>query len=89
MITAWTICSQNWLEEKRKKGFCSRNHYSDLLGMSVLAKYVGICIDSTFFCIGRSLENYIKMHLWSTKRPHYLQCTIRGFFCRLFFELWI
>ncbi|RGU97264.1 hypothetical protein DWW35_07325 [Segatella copri] len=50
-----------------------------MLGMSVLAKYVGICIDSTFFCIGRSLENYIKMPLWSIKRPDYLQCTISGF----------
>lgn len=48
--------------------------------MSVLVKYVGICIDSTFFCIGRSLENYIKMPLWSIKRPDYLQCTISVFF---------
>ena len=71
----------DWLEEKRKKGVFSRTHYSDLLRMSILAKYGGIWIDSTFFCTGRSFEDYMKMPLWSIKRPDYLHCSIAsGYF---------
>lgn len=71
----------DWLEEKRKKGVFSRTHYSDLLRMSILAKYGGIWIDSTFFCTGRSFDDYMKMPLWSIKRPDYLHCSIAsGYF---------
>lgn len=70
-----------WIEEKYKSGVFSRTHYSDLLRMSVLAKYGGIWIDSTFFCMGRSFENYMKMPLWSIKRPDYLHCSVAsGYF---------
>ncbi len=70
-----------WLEEKRRNGVFSRTHYSDLLRMSVLAKYGGIWIDSTFFCTGRSFEDYMQLPLWSIKRPDYLHCSIAsGYF---------
>ena len=71
----------DWLEEKRRNGVFSRTHYSDLLRMSVLAKYGGIWIDSTFFCTGRSFEDYMQLPLWSIKRPDYLHCSIAsGYF---------
>lgn len=70
-----------WLEEKRKKGVFSRTHYSDLLRMSILSKYGGIWIDSTFFCTGRGFEDYMKLPLWSIKRPNYLHASVAsGYF---------
>lgn len=70
-----------WIERKYKEGVFSRTHYSDLLRMSILAKYGGIWIDSTFFCSGRSFEDYMKLPLWSIKRPDYLHCSIAsGYF---------
>ncbi len=49
--------------------------------MSILAKYGGIWIDSTFFCTGRSFEDYMKLPLWSIKRPDYLHASIAsGYF---------
>ena len=39
----------DWLEGKMENEIFSRTHYSDLLRMSILAKYGGIWIDSTFF----------------------------------------
>lgn len=71
----------DWLEEKRKKGIISRTIYSDLLRLNLLARYGGIWIDSTFFCTGSSFEDYMKMPLWSIKRPDYLHCSIAsGYF---------
>lgn len=71
----------DWIERKYKEGLFSRTHYSDLLRMSVLAKYGGIWIDSTFFCTGHSFEDYMKMPLWSIKRPDYLHCSVAsGYF---------
>lgn len=70
-----------WVEMKFKNGNFSRTHYSDLLRMSVLAKYGGIWIDSTFYCTGRSFADYMKMPLWSIKRPDYLNCSVAcGYF---------
>lgn len=71
----------SWLEEKRKKGMFSKTHYSDLLRMSLLAKYGGIWIDSTFFCSGECFEEYMKLPIWSIKRPDYLHCSVAsGYF---------
>ena len=71
----------DWLEDKRKKGIISRTIYSDLLRLNLLARYGGIWIDSTFFCTGSSFEDYMKMPLWSIKRPDYLHCSIAsGYF---------
>lgn len=67
-----------WIEEKRKKNIISRTIYSDLLRMNLLAKYGGIWIDSTFFCTKPCFETYMKLPLWSIKRPDYLHCSIAG-----------
>ena len=71
----------DWLEEKRKNGIISRTIYSDLLRLNLLSQYGGIWIDSTFFCTGTCFEDYIKLPLWSIKRPDYLHCSIAsGYF---------
>lgn len=69
-----------WVEEKRKRGIISRTIYSDLLRMNLLATYGGIWIDSTFFCTRPCFEEYMKLPLWSIKRPHYLHCSVAGGF---------
>lgn len=49
--------------------------------MNILATYGGIWIDSTFFCKGPCFESYMKLPLWSIKRPDYLHCSIAsGYF---------
>ena len=48
----------DWIEEKKKKGIISRTHYSDLLRLELLAKYGGIWLDSTFFCVKSDIEEY-------------------------------
>lgn len=71
----------DWIERKYKDKIFSRTHYSDLLRMNILATYGGIWIDSTFFCTGKSFEDYMQMPLWSIKRPDYLHCSIAsGYF---------
>ena len=60
-----------WLEKKRKDGIISRTIFSDLLRVSILSKYGGIWLDSTFFCARPCIEDYIKQPLWSIKRPDY------------------
>lgn len=71
----------DWLEEKRKNGIISRTIYSDLLRLNLLSQYGGIWIDSTFFCTGTCFKDYIKLPLWSIKRPDYLHCSIAsGYF---------
>lgn len=70
-----------WIEEKRKQNIISRTIYSDLLRMNLLSTYGGLWIDSTFFCTGMSFEDYIKLPLWSIKRPDYLHCSVAcGYF---------
>ena len=66
------------VEEKRKAGVFSRTHYSDLLRMNILSRYGGIWIDSTFFCTKPCFEEYMKLPLWSIKRPDYLHCSVAG-----------
>ena len=71
----------DWVERKRKLNIISRTIYSDLLRMNLLSTYGGIWIDSTFFCTGSCFESYIKLPLWSIKRPDYLHCSVAcGYF---------
>ena len=71
----------SWIEDKYKNKIFSRTHFSDLLRMNILATYGGIWIDSTFFCKGPCFESYMKLPLWSIKRPDYLHCSIAsGYF---------
>lgn len=67
-----------WVEKKRSAGVFSRTHYSDLLRMNILSRYGGIWIDSTFFCTKPCFEEYIRLPLWSIKRPDYLHCSVAG-----------
>lgn len=70
-----------WVEEKRKNGVFSRTHYSDLLRITLLSKYGGMWIDSTFFCTGGKLGGYFDWPLWSIKRPDYFHASVAsGYF---------
>lgn len=70
-----------WVEEKKKKGIISQTHYSDLLRLELLAKYGGIWLDSTFYCVKPDIEQYFSKPLWSIKRPNYLHCSVAcGYF---------
>lgn len=71
----------SWVEKKREKNIISRTIYSDLLRFNLLSTYGGIWIDSTFFCTDKCFENYMKLPLWSIKRPNYLHCSVAcGYF---------
>lgn len=77
----------DWLEEKRRKGIISRTIYSDLLRLNLLSNYGGIWIDSTFFCTGECFSEYMKLPLWSVKRPDYLHASIAsGYFANYSLE---
>jgi hypothetical protein len=70
-----------WLERKRESGIISRTIFSDLLRVNILSRYGGIWIDSTFFCTRPCVEDYVKMPLWSIKRPNYGHLSVAcGFF---------
>ena len=48
--------------------------------MSLLAKYGGLWLDSTFFCT-KNIDNIFNNQIWSIKRPNYLHCSVAsGFF---------
>ncbi len=69
-----------WVERKRKAGIMSRTHYSDLLRLSLLSKYGGMWVDSTFFCTG-DISQYFSWPLWSIKRPDYFHASVAsGYF---------
>ena len=69
-----------WVERKRKAGIMSRTHYSDLLRLSLLSKYGGMWVDSTFFCTG-DISQYFAWPLWSIKRPDYFHASVAsGYF---------
>ena len=71
----------DYVEKKREAGIISKTISSDLLRMCILARYGGIWIDSTFFCTGCCFESYMKLPLWSIKRPDYLHCSVAcGYF---------
>lgn len=75
------IAFPDWIEEKRKKGIISRTHFSDLLRLELLSRYGGLWIDSTFFCVGKELESYFSLPLWSVKRPDYFHASVaQGYF---------
>lgn len=75
-----------WIEAKRKKGIISRTHYSDLLRLELLAKHGGMWVDSTFFCTGNGLDQYLTWPLWSIKRPDYFHASIAfGYFANYSF----
>lgn len=64
-----------WIEQKYKQGIITKTHLSDLLRISLLARYGGIWLDSTFFCTG-NLESYFNMPVWSIKRPDYRHVSV-------------
>lgn len=69
------VAFPTWLEEKYKRGIITKTHLSDLLRISLLARYGGIWLDSTFsareifsrisICqFGRLSDQTIAMFLW-------------------------
>ena len=64
-----------WIEEKYKRGIITKTHLSDLLRISLLARYGGVWLDSTFFCTG-DLEPCFKTPIWSIKRPDYRHVSV-------------
>ena len=64
-----------WIEEKYKRGIITKTHLSDLLRLSLLARYGGVWLDSTFFCTG-DLEPCFKTPIWSIKRPDYRHVSV-------------
>lgn len=69
------ISFPTWIEEKYKKGIITKTHLSDLLRISLLARYGGVWLDSTFFCTG-DLEPCFKTPIWSIKRPDYRHVSV-------------
>lgn len=60
------------IEQKIKKGIITLTNFSDLLRLSLLAKYGGMWLDATFYCKkGANLDKYFKYPIWSIKRPDY------------------
>ncbi len=60
----------DWILEKYHKGIISKTHLSDILRLELMAKYGGIWLDSTFYCVS-SIEYLFKIPVWSIKRPNY------------------
>ncbi|MGO5306766.1 capsular polysaccharide synthesis protein [Agathobacter sp. LCP21S3_B2] len=60
-----------WVEEKKNKGIISRTHYSDILRLTLLARYGGVWLDSTFFCSQKIPNEYFRFPVWSIRRPGY------------------
>ncbi len=70
-----------WLLEKHQKGIISKTNLSDLLRLSLLAKYGGLWLDSTFLCTGDLEELAFGSPLFSIKRPGYGHCSVAcGYF---------
>lgn len=71
-----------WILKKHESGIITRTNLSDLLRLSLLARYGGMWIDATFFCAdNHCLDRYFDYPLWSIKRPDYLHCSIAsGYF---------
>ncbi len=65
------VAFPEWIEQKYKKGIISRTHYSDLLRLSLLAKFGGLWLDATFFCTNDFVEDVFSHSLFSIKRPNY------------------
>mgnify|MGYP004591852683 FL=1 len=70
-----------WVKKKQSEGIISRTNLSDLLRLSLLAKYGGLWLDATFFCTGPLSDMAFGGPLFSIKRPDYLHCSIaQGYF---------
>lgn len=70
-----------WMLEKVDAGVASRTNLSDLLRLSLLARYGGIWLDSTFYCCGALEGPIYNAPLFSIKRPDYLHGSIAsGYF---------
>ena len=70
-----------WVKRKQAEGIISRTHLSDLLRLSLLAKYGGLWLDATFFCTGPLSEIAFGNPMFSIKRPDYLHCSVaQGYF---------
>lgn len=69
------ISFPTWIEEKYRKGIITKTHLSDLLRISLLARYGGVWLDSTFFCTG-DLEPCFAAPIWSIKRPDYRHVSV-------------
>lgn len=65
------------IENKFNDGIISRTNLSDFLRFSLLARYGGMWLDSTFFVNG-DLDQYFKKEVWPIKRPDYLHCSVAG-----------
>ena len=71
----------DWVMEKVRRGIMSRTNLSDLLRLSLLAKYGGLWLDATFFCCGDLTGPVYDAPLFSIKRPEYLHGSIAsGYF---------
>ena len=64
-----------WINVKYKKGLITKTHLSDLLRVSLLAKYGGVWLDSTFYCVD-DLEYCFNSPIWSIKRPDYRHVSV-------------
>ncbi len=74
------ISFPDFIKKKFLENKISRTHLSDILRMSLLAKYGGLWLDSTFFCT-KNIDNIFNNQIWSIKRPNYLHCSVAsGFF---------
>lgn len=70
-----------WVKKKQSEGIISRTHLSDLLRLSLLAKYGGLWLDATFFCAGSFSKMVFGEPMFSIKRPDYLHCSVaQGYF---------
>ena len=70
-----------WIKKKQAEGIISRTNLSDLLRVSLLAKYGGLWLDSTFFCVGSLSDIAFNEPVFSIKRPDYLHCSVaQGYF---------
>lgn len=75
------ITFPKWLLEKHQKGIISKTNLSDLLRLSLLAKYGGLWLDSTFLCTGELEDLAFGSPLFSIKRPDYGHCSVAcGYF---------
>lgn len=70
-----------WILDKVDAGIASRTNLSDLLRLSLLARYGGIWLDATFFCCHPLASDVYSAPLFSIKRPDYLHGSIAsGYF---------
>lgn len=70
-----------WMLDKVNAGIASRTNLSDLLRLSLLARYGGIWLDATFFCCHPLASDVYSAPLFSIKRPDYLHGSIAsGYF---------